>query len=66
MKISKTTRRAATTTLAIALVAATLSCGGAGDLDNPLDMPHQANADVDWRDQVIYQIVVDRFEDGAP
>ncbi|MCB9561689.1 MAG: alpha-amylase [Kofleriaceae bacterium] len=66
MKISKTTRRAATTTLAIALVAATLSCGGAGDLDNPLDMPHQANADVDWRDQVIYQIVVDRFEDGDP
>ncbi len=29
-------------------------------------MPHQANADVDWRDQVIYQIVVDRFADGDP
>ena len=27
-------------------------------------MPHQSNANVDWRDQFIYQIVVDRFDDG--
>jgi alpha-amylase len=40
------------------------ACGGAGDLDHPLDRPHQSNAGIDWRDQVIYQIVVDRFANG--
>jgi alpha-amylase len=40
------------------------ACGGAGDLDHPADMPHQSNENVDWRDQVIYQIVVDRFSNG--
>jgi len=24
--------------------------------------PHQANADIDWRDQVIYQIMIDRWD----
>ncbi len=40
------------------------TCGGAGDMDHPLDLPHRSNADVDWRDQVIYQIMVDRFDNG--
>ena len=49
---------------AICLVFA--ACGGATDDPHPADMPHQANANVDWRDQVIYQIMVDRFADGDP
>ncbi|HUJ59632.1 MAG TPA: alpha-amylase family glycosyl hydrolase [Kofleriaceae bacterium] len=40
------------------------ACGGATDSEPPADMPHQANANLDWRDQFIYQIVVDRFADG--
>jgi alpha-amylase len=40
------------------------ACGGASDLVHPKDLPHQSNADVDWRDQVIYQIMVDRFANG--
>ncbi len=43
-----------------------LACGGANDLEHPADAPHQSNAGLDWRDQVIYQIVVDRFDDGDP
>ena len=42
------------------------ACGGASDVDHPADRPHQANADVDWRDQVIYQIMIDRFSNGDP
>jgi glycosidase len=49
-----------------ALLVALAACGGASDLEHPADRPHQANADIDWRDQVIYQIVVDRFADGDP
>jgi glycosidase len=49
--------------LLLTLVAA---CGGASDIDDPRSMPHQANADIDWRDQVIYQIMVDRFSNGDP
>ena len=45
---------------------ALLACGGAGDLEHPADSPHQSNAGLDWRDQVIYQIVIDRFENGDP
>jgi glycosidase len=48
------------------LLAIAASCGGASDLEHPADRPHQANADIDWRDQVIYQIIVDRFSDGDP
>ena len=29
-----------------------------------VDRPHQDNAGIDWRDQVVYQIVVDRFQNG--
>jgi glycosidase len=42
------------------------ACGGASDLEHPADMPHQKNDTIDWRDQVIYQIMIDRFADGDP
>ena len=55
---------------ALLAVAASLgglaACGGASDLDHPTDIPHQSNEGLDWRDQVIYQIMVDRFENGDP
>ncbi len=55
------------TLLATSLLAfAVAACGGASDLEHPLDMPHQSNAGLDWRDQVIYQIMVDRFDNGDP
>src|SRR5688500_3174376 len=28
--------------------------------------PHQSNTGLDWRVQVIYQIMIDRFENGDP
>src|SRR5207237_1736623 len=34
--------------------------------EHPADLPHQTNAGLDWRDQVIYQIMVDRFANGDP
>jgi alpha-amylase len=46
----------------LALVVA--ACGGASDFEHPADEPHQVNANLDWRDQFIYQIMVDRFENG--
>ncbi|MCE9571846.1 MAG: alpha-amylase [Deltaproteobacteria bacterium] len=52
-----------TAILALALAAA---CTGATDDTHPGKLPHQSNADLDWRDQVIYQIMVDRFADGDP
>jgi alpha-amylase len=42
------------------------ACGGAIDVVHPADRPHRSNEDVDWRDQVIYQIMVDRFYNGDP
>ena len=42
------------------------ACGGASDVVQPSELPHRSNADVDWRDQVIYQIVIDRFANGDP
>jgi alpha-amylase len=51
--------------LASALIAVA-ACGGASDVVQPSDLPHRSNADVDWRDQVIYQIVIDRFANGDP
>ncbi len=35
-------------------------------MDHPSKRPHQTNAGLDWRDQVIYQIMIDRFENGDP
>lgn len=49
---------------AIVLASLAVACNGASGLDHPTDLPHQVNADVDWRDQVIYQIMVDRFDNG--
>ncbi len=48
------------------IAGAAAACGGATELEHPKDRPAQANQDVDWRDQVIYQIVVDRFSNGNP
>jgi alpha-amylase len=48
------------------LLAAVAACGGADDFEHPGSRPHQANAEVDWRDQMIYQIVIDRFANGDP
>ncbi len=42
------------------------ACGGASDLEHPADLPHQSNVGLDWRDQVIYQIMIDRFDNGDP
>ena len=56
-----TSMRISTCALLCLLLAA---CGGATDVEQPTDMPHQSNAGIDWRDQFIYQIVVDRFSDG--
>ncbi len=57
-----------TTLRHLSILALTLAtaCGSASSTDHPSEMPHQANADIDWRDQVIYQIVVDRFGNGDP
>ena len=52
--------------LTVAVLASLAGCGGASDIEHPWDMPHKSNADIDWRDQVIYQIMVDRFQNGDP
>jgi alpha-amylase len=52
--------------IAIAHALALAACGGASDMDHPAQRPHQSNAGLDWRDQVIYQIMIDRFENGDP
>src|SRR5438067_1887581 len=49
---------------AVVFLAALAACGGATEFDHPADEPHQSNAGLDWRDQVIYQIMVDRFANG--
>ncbi|HEU0034289.1 MAG TPA: alpha-amylase family glycosyl hydrolase [Kofleriaceae bacterium] len=52
--------------LRIGVLGLVAACGGASDLDHPADTPHQSNAGLDWRDQVIYQIMIDRFDNGDP
>jgi len=52
--------------LRLAFLAFVLAACGASDLEHPTDLPHQSNVGLDWRDQVIYQIVVDRFANGDP
>ncbi len=42
------------------------ACGGAADIDDLRGRPLTPNQDLDWRDQIIYQIMVDRFENGDP
>jgi len=51
---------------AVAGALALAACGGASDVDHPSDLPHRKNDGLDWRDQVIYQIMIDRFYDGDP
>ncbi|MEZ4467299.1 MAG: alpha-amylase family glycosyl hydrolase [bacterium] len=53
-------RRALATLLSAALL---LTAGSCVTVDT--DLAHQTQV-VDWRDEIIYQIVVDRFEDGDP
>ncbi|HVK74370.1 MAG TPA: alpha-amylase family glycosyl hydrolase [Kofleriaceae bacterium] len=52
--------------LALATTLLAAACGSASSIDHPADLPHQSNQGLDWRDQVIYQIVVDRFANGDP
>jgi glycosidase len=57
----------ATLAARLALVAvACVAAACASTVDDMRDRPHQQNAEVDWRDQIIYQIVVDRFANGDP
>jgi glycosidase len=42
------------------------ACGGASDVEHPSDRSHRSNAEIDWRDQVIYQVMIDRFYNGDP
>ncbi len=49
--------------LAFALALAAPGCSDAGKAKPSVV---QANSDVDWRDQVIYQALTDRFADGDP
>src|SRR5690349_15503456 len=51
---------------AVAGALALAACGGASDVEHPSDLPHRKNDGLDWRDQVIYQIMIDRFYDGDP
>ncbi len=50
----------------IATLSLLAACAGASDEEDLRARPHQANAGIDWRDQVIYQIMIDRFENGDP
>ena len=50
----------------LAAAAASASACSADDLLHPGQRPHERNAGLDWRDQVIYQIMVDRFSNGDP
>ena len=54
--------------LRLLLVAAFLAgCTDTAPVEETLrSRPHQRNASLDWRDQVIYQVLIDRFENGDP
>ena len=55
------------TTIALALLGALLgACTSTDPVTSLRTRPHQRNAGVDWRDQVIYQVLVDRFDNGDP
>lgn len=57
---------AVSTRLLVGALALAAACGGAAEIEHPLDRPHRSNEGVDWRDQVIYQIMIDRFYNGDP
>jgi glycosidase len=42
------------------------ACSATTTIEDLRAGPHQANTDLDWRDQMVYQILVDRFADGDP
>ncbi len=48
----------------VATVALAAACSSPFAGEDLLERDHRANAEVDWRDQVIYQIFVDRFDNG--
>jgi len=50
----------------LALLTLTAACTAPVMDQDMRDGPHQANADIDWRDQVIYQVMIDRFDNGDP
>jgi len=51
----------------IALVAAlAVGCTDASSVDSDWKTTDQVTASGDWRDQVIYQIMIDRFDNGDP
>ena len=50
--------------IAILLFATAAACSAPIAGDDLVDRPRQSNAGLDWRDQVVYQIVVDRFANG--
>ncbi len=52
--------------IAAAAVAAAAAAACSSAPPEPRSRPHRSNAGVDWRDQVIYQILVDRFANGDP
>ncbi|RME72891.1 MAG: alpha-amylase [Planctomycetota bacterium] len=55
--------------LALALLLVLTGCGGAGGGGGgggTSGAPVRDNAALDWRDQVIYQVITDRFADGDP
>jgi len=52
--------------LALGIFGLLAACTGASGIEHPADRPHRSNAGLDWRDQVIYQIMIDRFYNGDP
>lgn len=48
----------------LVLLVALASCVDTDPVQELRTRPHQANAGVDWRDQVIYQIMIDRWDNG--
>jgi alpha-amylase len=52
--------------LVLVLVLIAGGCSGGGGGSSSGGLPVQTNAGVDWRDEVIYQALTDRFADGDP
>ena len=42
------------------------ACVDTGPVETLRSRPHESNAGVDWRDQVIYQVMIDRFDNDDP
>lgn len=63
LDVSSISKSLARRLLAACVLVGTALTGGCVEVDNT--MPHTTRV-ADWRDEVIYQIMVDRFEDGDP